>query len=166
MITCLSFPEINHFLSFLRSYPGCCWTKPNQMVNLNAVTVENISRALKPLQHFNYMLNWFFHRALAFQMKGLGPRADRICWCPGCRLCGQSLPVNHCLTYLTIFHSYNNYFIWPFVDHCHLPHILAQEKPITGIVFPPTRKCLALWRLTDSWLELYPPSQSSITIVL
>lgn len=128
--------------------------------------VENISRALKPLQHFNYMLNQFFHKALAFQMKGLGPRADHSCWCPDCRSCGQSLPVNHCLTYLTTFHSYNNYFIWPFVDHCHLPRILAQERPITGIVFPPTRKCLPPWRLTDSWLELCPPSQSSIAIVL
>lgn len=41
--------------------------------------VENISRALKPLQHFNYMLYWFFHKAVASQMKGLGLRADNSC---------------------------------------------------------------------------------------
>jgi len=41
--------------------------------------VENMSRALKPLQHFNYKLNCFFHKAVAFQMQGLGRSADNSC---------------------------------------------------------------------------------------
>lgn len=70
------------------------------------------------------------------------------------------------LIYLMIFYSCKNHFIWPFVDHCHSPQILAQGRPITGIMLPPARKCLALWRLTNSWLELCPSAQSSITSVL
>lgn len=69
--------------------------------------------------------------------------------------------LNHCLAYLTVFYSYNIYFFWPFFDHCYLPHILAQGRPVTGIVLPPARKWHDLWRLTNSWHELGPSSQSS-----
>lgn len=72
-------------------------------------------------------------------------------------------PTSKPLTYLTLFYNCRNYVIWPSADHCHLPQILAQGRPITGTTLPPARKCLDLWRLTNSWFKLCSSLQSSIS---